>query len=261
MVAACGFCLGFEDPNPAASEIESNPKAGEVLHIGGIEGSGGTIKGMVKFSGEQRDQKKIRTEADPVCHAAHKDAPLLKEKYVFGKNNTLQNVFVYISKGLEGKKFDPPERKAVIDQRGCVYVPHVSGVVVNQTLNILNSDNTGHNVNLKCKKNRRSNDAMASKGVVLTKSFTKPEMAMNYVCDVHSWMGAYVHVMEHPYFAVTQKDGTFEIRGVPAGDYEVSVWHEFKPFKPDKPSAAVKVADSETAELTFTYSPPPPKKK
>lgn len=259
-IAAFGFCAGFEDPNPAARDSESNAKAGDVLNIGGVEGSGGTIKGVVKFSGKQAKQGKYRTDADPKCHAMHKDSPLLKEKFVFGKDDTLQNVFVYISKGLEGKTFDPPARKAVLDQRGCVYIPHVSGVVVRQTLDILNSDETTHNVKLRSKNNGQDNKAMPTKGMVVSKIFKKPEMSVKYVCDVHNWMGAYVHVMSHPYFAVTQENGTFEIRGVPAGEYEISPWHEFSKFKPDKTSVAITVVDGETAEVAFTYSPPKKKR-
>jgi plastocyanin len=237
------------------------PIAAAELNVGGIDQDGGTIKGVVKFSGRQAKRKRHRVDADAYCAHAHADKPLLKEKFVFGKDETLQNVFVYVSKGLEGKKFDPPTEKLTIDQKGCQYVPHVAGVVVDQTVEILNSDDTAHNVKLLSKKNGKQNNAMPAKGMVLKKKFGKAEMKVEYRCDVHPWMSAYVHVMEHPFFAVTQDDGTFTIRGLPPGKYELSVWHEFKVFKPDKPSVMVEVAAGKAAEVTFTYAPKKKRKK
>ena len=232
--------------------------AGDRLDVGGIEQSGGTIKGTIKFDGRQRSPKSHRVDADKFCAHAHNDEPLLKETYVWGKNGTLQNVFVYISNGLQGT-FDPPTQPAVLDQSGCAYVPHVRGIVVKQTLEIRNSDNTLHNVKLTSKKNGKENKG-SRQGQVLTKIFKKPEMGVEYQCDVHSWMKAYVHVMSHPFFAVTQADGTYEIQGLPPGEYEVSVWHEFARFAPDKENATVTVSEGETAEIDFTYAPKKKKK-
>ncbi len=224
--------------------------AGSVAWAGG-----GTIKGVVKFEGRQAKRKPIRMSADQFCAKAHKGKPARNERYVFGDNDTLVNVFVWVSKGLEGKDFPTPDQPAVLDQVGCVYVPHVSGVMVNQPLDILNSDNTLHNVKMNSSNNGSFNEGMPVKGMVINKKMAKPEMAVPFKCDVHPWMGAYVHVMEHPFFAVTGGDGSFEISGLPAGEYEVSVWHEFKKFAPDNETTSVTVADGATQEITVTYSP------
>ena len=252
VAASCG--LGWM----AVVAATEDPAAGARLDVGGIEQSGGTIQGVVKFAGKQRSPKSHRVDADKFCAHAHKDAPLLKETFVFGKNDTLQNVFVYISDGLKGT-FDPPTQPAVISQSGCSYVPHVRGIVVKQTLEIRNDDNTLHNVKLTSKKNGKENKS-SRKGQVLTKVFKKPEMGVTYKCDVHSWMSAYVHVVSHPFFAVTQEDGTYEIRGLPPGEYEVSVWHEFARFAPDKEHVTVTVSEGETAEVDFIYAPKKKKK-
>lgn len=225
------------------------------LNLGGIDQPGGTIKGVVKWEGKKVRRKPVRVSADKFCQTAHHRKPLLHERWVFGDNDTLQNVFVWVSKGLEGKSYPAPAQKAVLDQKGCQYVPHVSGVVVNQPLTILSSDNTLHNVNCRPKRNKPFNEAMPLADMAFTKTFTKPEMAIQFKCDVHRWMKAYVHVVEHPFFAVTQQDGTFEIRGLPPGEYELSVWHEFAVFAPDKPSVKVTIAEGQTAQVTFTYSP------
>ena len=91
--------------------------------------------------------------------------------------------------------------------------------------------------------------------------FGKPEFATTLKCNVHPWMSAYLHVMPHPFFAVTQNEGTVEITGVPAGDHKVKVWHEFDKFTPDAETKDVKVEASKTAELKFTYKPPTKKRK
>lgn len=226
------------------------------INVGGIEGSGGSVKGIVKFNGKQVARKPIRMAADPFCDKAHgKDNPGLAEMFVFGDNDTLQNVFVYVSKGLEGKTFEAPKEVAHLDQVGCMYVPHVGGIMVGQDLTILNSDSTLHNVKAESKNNGSFNEGMPVKGMKLNKQFSKTEMGMTFKCDVHPWMGAFVHVMSHPFYAVTQQDGTFELRGLPAGKYEISVWHEFNRFGPDKETYEVEVADGKASELTITYAP------
>ncbi|MEE9211254.1 MAG: carboxypeptidase regulatory-like domain-containing protein [Phycisphaeraceae bacterium] len=254
-VTACGLmalALALA-ANHAAAQDEAQPP---VLNVGGVtDGSGGTIKGIVKFDGKQARRKPIRMDADPVCEAAHGDTPVLSERWVFGDNDTLQNVFVYVSAGLEGKSFDPPNKTPVLDQRGCVYAPHVMGVVAGQTILILNSDNTMHNVHATPKLNANFNQSQAP-SVKISATFEDPEMAIGVKCDIHTWMGAYIHVMEHPFFAITQQDGTFEIKGLPPGEYELRTWHEFNKFKPDQQVYKVTVEEGGAAEVTVTYSPP-----
>jgi hypothetical protein len=129
------------------------------------------------------------------------------------------------------------------------------GIVAGQPLTILNSDSTLHNVNVKPVKNKGFNQGMPVKGMKLEQKFAEAEMSIPFKCDVHPWMGATVHVVSHPFFAVTQQDGTFEITGLPAGKYTISVTHEFSRFAPDKEAQEVEVAEGKTAELTFTYAP------
>ena len=239
----------------AALAVSTASADESALNTGGTDQPGGTIKGVVKFDGRQAKRKPIRMAADPYCAGAHKDTKAFNERFVFGDNDTLQNVFVWVSKGLDGATHPAPTRQAELNQHGCVYVPHISGIVAGQDLNILNSDSTLHNVNCQADNNASFNEGMPVQGMVITKKFAKPEMAIRLKCDVHPWMSAYLHVVEHPFFAVTQQDGTFEIKGLPPGEYEVSVWHEFKRFTPDQPTAKVTLDADQTQDVTFTYAP------
>ena len=229
----------------------------QVLNVGGVAGSGGTIKGVIKFDGRMANRRPIRMDQDPFCKTHNDAKPALDEKFVFGAGGEaiLQNVVVYVSKGLEGKDLPKSDAKPHLDQVGCVYVPHVLAMQTGE-LKILNGDNTLHNVKMTSANNGSFNEGMPVKDMELTKSFTKPEMGIQFKCDVHPWMGAFLHVFEHPYFAVTQADGTFTIQGLPAGEYEISVWHEFDKFTPDAASKPVKVEDGGEASVEFTYRPP-----
>lgn len=234
------------------------------LNVGGVEKAGtGSIKGIVKVVGEKRNRAPIRNmNVDAFCaqYWRDKEQPL-SDTYVWGDNDTLQNVVVYVSKGLEGKEIPQLDKAAIIDQVGCIYTPHVLAVQTKQPVEIHNSDNTMHNVNFSSSgKNNPFNEAMV-KGVVLKKTFTETELGGNLKCNVHPWMGARLAVFDHPYFAVTQQDGTFEIRGLPPGEYEISTWHEVSVFKSDQPSYKVTVSADGVAEVTVTYNLPQPRNR
>jgi plastocyanin len=143
-----------------------------------------------------------------------------------GPGNGLQNAFVYVKDGLGDRKFSPPQTPVVLDQKGCKYMPHVFGVQVGQTVTIVNSDPTLHNVHAVPKANSEFNFGQAVKGMKTNRVFDKPEVMVPFRCDVHGWMAAYGGVLSHPYFAVSNADGSFEIKGLPAGTYTVEVWHE-----------------------------------
>jgi len=219
--------------------------------------SAGSISGIVKFRGEKPERKPItEIAANSFCKEACAGKENLSERFVFGKHgadDTLMNVLVYVSKGLEGKKFDAPSEPVVLDQVNCSYVPHVVGIMVGQSLEIRNSDATLHNVMSQPRNNKGFNDGMPGTGTKLTKVFDKPELSVALRCFMHPWMLGYVHVLEHPFYAVSGKDGTFEIKGLPAGEYEISVLHEYSHFAAEKPTAMVKIGESESQNIDFVY--------
>jgi plastocyanin len=138
----------------------------------------------------------------------------------------LQNVFVYVKDGLGTRTYATPTTPVALDQKGCRYVPHVVGVQVGQPVLIANSDATLHNVNSAPKNNRGFNFGQVPSTPAVTRTFDKPEIGVPFRCDVHSWMNAYAGVVPHPFFAVTDANGAFEIKGLPPGTYEIEAWHE-----------------------------------
>ena len=183
----------------------------------------GEVTGRVKYIGKPPKAKKLRMDADPVCAASHKEAAKTESFIVDGDGN-LANVIVYL-KGVSytGK---PLATAATIDQKGCVYSPHVLGVMAGQPIKILNSDATMHNIHALPKVNREFNKGMPKSLKETTNVFDKAEDVFVIKCDVHPWMKNYTQVFDHPYFAVTGNDGTFSISDVPDGTYEVVAWQE-----------------------------------
>jgi plastocyanin len=229
-----------------------------VLTAGAVRADGGaTVSGVVKFKGTKPARKPADAMlGNPFCKEALGGKAPLEDKFVFGKNgksDTLGNVLVYVSKGLEGKKFDPPKEPAVLDQAACAYTPHVIGVMVGQKLEVRNSDATLHNVMTRPRENRAFNEGMPTKGTKLEKVFTKPELKVDFRCFMHPWMLAYVHVLEHPYYAITREDGSFTIKDLPPGEYELSVIHESSQLSAEPATAKVKVAAGETKRVDFAF--------
>jgi plastocyanin len=207
----------------------------------------GGVTGKVVFKGKPPVEPRINMNADPVCKKAHKK-PVYGESVVVNKNGTLKNVLVFIKSGLPGKKYTPPKQSLEFDQEGCEYKPHVLGIMVNQELDIKNSDNTLHNVHSLSKLNPQFNRAQPIKNMVMKEKFEKVE-TFKVKCEVHPWMNAYIGVFDNPYFAVTGDDGSFTLKNVPPGEYTIEAWQE----KYGSQTAKVKVNASGQATVDFTY--------
>lgn len=188
--------------------------------------------------------------SDQKCLKIHSGKDVESDQVVVNSNSTVRWVFVYVKKGLEGKKFPQPKTKAVLDQQGCTYHPHVLGVMVNQPLEIVNNDPLMHNVHALPKNSPQFNIAQISKGKKNSKSFAKPETMVRVKCDVHSWMGAWVGVLDHPFFAVSDDKGNFTIKDLPAGEYEIEAWHETLGTQTMKVTVGAS-DDTKTADFTF----------
>jgi len=209
----------------------------------------GSVTGKIVYEGDVPTMKKLDMAADPTCAQKHAGGePPRSEMLVLGDGNAMANIFVAIKNPPAGPHA-APSTAVEIDQNGCIYHPHVVGVMVGQPIKFKNSDGILHNVHGLPEVNREFNIGMPGSLKEKEQVLNKPEQHFKVKCDVHPWMNAYVAVMEHPFFDVTGTDGTYEIGNLPAGDYEVEIWHERLGTK----TAKVTVGDgAATANFTLT---------
>ena len=254
---------GAEPAQPAAEPATTTPKAPEssgAAYSGPTSKldpasvtDGGSISGTVTLKGAPPKflLGNYNMAQKPECAALHETAPAL-ESLVVGADGGLRDVFVEISGGLEKYTFDAPKEPAVIDQKGCVYVPHVLGIQKNQDIKILNSDSTIHNV--KVNEIRPMNEAFTEVGEKIKTKWFKKTGGVTFQCEVHPWMRAYARIVDHPYFSVSGADGKFTIKNLPPGEYTISVWHEELPKLQAPAAQKVVVKTGEDTAVNFEYS-------
>ena len=206
----------------------------------------GTIAGKVTFMGTPPPSETISMSSDPRCV----NAGAKTETVIVAGDGSLQNVFVYVKDGLGNLKFPVPATALVLDQKGCQYRPHVFGVQVGQPIEILNSDNTLHNIHAWPQANSEFNKGQALQGMKDTHVFSVREVMVPFKCDVHRWMNSFVGVVDHPFFAVTGADGSFQLQGLPPGTYTIEAWHE----KFGTKTASVTIGAKESKDVAFTFS-------
>ncbi|MGI9428997.1 MAG: methylamine utilization protein [Bythopirellula sp.] len=192
----------------------------------------GNLKGRLVFAGDAGTPAKINVNKDAEFCSQFK---LVDEVLSVGEKGGLQNAFVYLYV-KRGKSVDvhpdmeaPSDKAAVLDNKGCRFEPHAMIIRTGQTLEVRNSDEgVGHNTNASFIKNPAFNQLIAA-GSPITKVFEKNEsIPAGVACNVHPWMKAYILIRDNPYMAVTRKDGSFEIKNIPAGKHEFIFWHELK---------------------------------
>lgn len=208
-----------------------------------------TISGKVTYKNPPPQLPKLRMDADPVCSQQHSTAAVAQHLVVNEANKGVQYAFVFVVSGLPAGEYPAPKTAAVFDQKGCVYEPHVLGVQANQPVEIRNSDGTLHNVNAKPTRSTPFNLAMPTQGMKINKTFTAQEIMVPVKCNVHPWMQSYIGVVNHPYFAVSGSDGSFSIKGLPAGTYTVQMWHETLGTKTE----TVELADGGSKNIAFEF--------
>jgi len=193
-------------PAPAATPIDPTTVA--------------TVSGTVKFDGAAPKPSKIDMSQDPACKGANEAENIVVD------NGGLANVFVYVKDGLGSRTFDVPKDAVVLDQQGCRYHPHVLGVMAGQTLQIKNDDPTTHNIHPTPKDNREWNESQPPSSPAIEKNFAREEILLPVKCNQHPWMKMYINVVKSPFFAVTDKAGKYEIKGLPPGDYTIAFVQE-----------------------------------
>lgn len=207
-----------------------------------------TINGVINFAGTPATNAAIDMSEETTCAEKHTSA--VTQETVVVNNGRLKNVFVRITQGLPAGAGGAPADPVVIDQDGCVYIPHVAGVVVGQGVVFRNSDGILHNIKATPTENRPFNISQPTTMDAPARSFDVPEVMIPVQCDVHGWMQMYLGVVEHPYFAVSGDDGSFSISNLPAGTYTLEAWHESYGTQTQE----ITVAANETASVAFDYN-------
>ena len=210
--------------------------------------SSGTISGTIKFAKKAPPRIEIDMAQDPACSLSA-DANY-SEQYIV-KDGKLQNAFVYVKDGLGNKIYPAPSTPVVLDQKGCRYVPHVIGVMVGQPVEFTNSDPTMHNIHTTGDNpvNPEIDISQPPKGGTTQRTFGKPELMIPVRCNNHPWMNAFINVSPNPFYAVSDENGHFEIRGLPPGTYTVVADHEVL----GQQTTQVTVGSKQTATADFTY--------
>jgi plastocyanin len=241
-VLSTGCSRKAEQPQTAPASQPAPP----VYHVDSA--TAGSIHGIVRYQGKVPPKKPIDLSEDPACVEAH-HGKAYDESILVGRGGAFANAFVYVSKGLEGKNFATPAEAVVIDQKGCWFHPHVLGVQVNQTVDIINSDPVTHNIHPMAATNRAWNHSQGPGDPPMHRKFTKPEVMIPVKCNIHDWMHAYIGVLDHPYFAVSAEDGTFTIPNLPPGTYTLTIWHE----KLGTQDQQITISPQQSAAADFTY--------
>ena len=234
LAAACG---GTQEAPPPATAV-TNPVD---------PATAGAVRGSIKLEGMPPAPAPINMESDPYGQG---QGPARIETITVGTAGALQHVFVYVKDGLGNRAFPVPTTPVVLDQKGCRYNPHVVGIQVGQPFEILSSDNTLHNVHAMPESNREFNMGQPMAGIKHSHVFTTKEVMVPFKCDVHRWMNAYVGVLDHPFFAVTGADGSFELKGLPPGTYTIEAWHE----KLGTRTQTVTIDAKQTGDVAFTFT-------
>jgi plastocyanin len=206
------------------------------------------ITGVITLKGTPPAEREITPiKDDPNCSALYPGALPKTQFYVVDANGDLADVVVSL-KGISGKSTGASAAPVELDQKGCLYTPQILAIQTGQKLIVKNSDPCVHNVHTEPKDNPSSNQVQMPGGADLTYTFDHPEPFLKFKCDVHPWMFAWVTVFDHPYFAISGKDGKFTIKNVPPGKYTLEAVHR----KLGTQTAEIEVKDT-GATQNFTF--------
>lgn len=231
----CGRKSGEAAPPPAPTAVVDAATAG-------------TISGTVVLNGPAPSFHPIDVSAESAC-VQENPAPVIPPIVVTGEHGALANVAVYVKSGLGEYRYDVPQTAALLDQKGCMYTPRVVGIMTGQPLEIRNSDATLHNIHPMPRVNRSWNRSEEQGAPPFRATFDHPETAIPIMRNVHPWMRAYLFVFGNPYFAVTSRAGTFELKGLPPGTYTIEAWQEHYGFQ----DQTVTLGAKESKSISFVF--------
>ncbi len=210
-------------------------------------GAEATLSGRINLAGKLPRPRVLDMSADLACYRVNRRP---RSEWFKGNRGRLANVFVYVkSEVLDAYTFAPPHSPAILEHKGCRYVPHVLGMQLGQQLMIFNRDPTQHNTHPVPKTNREWNQTQAEGSPPITRMFELPETFILFKDNQHPWENARVGIFTNPFFAISDQNGNYRIEGLPAGRYTVVAWHE----RLGEQSSEVVLVPGESKKLSFTY--------
>src|SRR5271156_3195513 len=213
----------------------------------------GSVTGSVTLDGKPAPLKPINMSAEPYCQKAH-PTPVVPPEVVEGDKGALANVVVYVKDGLADYNFDTPKEPVVLNQQGCMYDPHIIALMTGQTFEVKNDDQTTHNIHPMPKDNREWNKSQPPGSTPIDDTFGRAETAIPVKCNVHPWMKSYIFVFKNPYYAISGKDGAFELKNLPPGTYTVEAWQE--KYGTQDQTVTIGPKESKTVEFKFNAAAP-----
>src|SRR5260370_5199013 len=237
LFAGCGKKETAEE-QPAAPAPAAAPAATPI-----DPATAASVSGTVKFDGAAPKPAKIDMSQDSNCAGSN------TAENIGVSGGHLENVFIYVKEGLGNRTFEVPKDAVTLTQSGCRYKPHVLGVMVGQTIAIVNGDPTTHNIHPTPKDNREWNESQAPKAPPIEKTFAREEILLPVKCNQHPWMRMFVNVVNKPFYAVSGPHGKFEINGLPPRAYTIAFVPQQLREQDQKVTLAAK--DSKTVEVVF----------
>jgi len=237
-----------DPPSPAAQRPVITNVADTVAVAKSPSSAGVKLSGRVVYRGSPPARRPINMSKDAKCIELHGDKPVLDEDLIVSSGGGLKNAFVRV---LRAPKMDypMPEKPAVLDQKDCMFRPRVQGVRVGQKLLVGNGDPVTHNVRSFPTLNPAFNFGQPPETDPRERVFERAEREIEVQCDFHLWMHAYIFVMDHPFFSVSEDDGAYAINGLPPGNYTLETWHE----KFGRQRKTVDVSSDDVVDVNFTF--------
>lgn len=208
----------------------------------------GALAGVIRFDKAPPKPKTVNFGAEIQCAKLHKTPPPL-ETLVVNPNGTVKWMLVSIKGEVPGD-YKAPAEPAVIDQSGCMFVPHVLALMEGQAVEFRNSDPVTHNVRGSPKRSTAFNLLFPPQGPPQRVVVDRREIGVPLKCDIHFWMSGFMHVMRHPFFSVTGDEGTFTINNIPPGKYTLETWHET--LKPQTQEVTIEAGKLLQADFVFS---------
>jgi hypothetical protein len=219
------------------------------LTISSARPESGTVSGRVSFAGTPATPHTIDMSMEPSC-AKQYAKPVTAESVVTGPDNALENVVIYVSAGAPDEP--PPAQPVVLSQKGCRYAPHILALQVNQDFQVVNDDETSHNIHLMSSNNREWNKSQPPGAPPIEDKIARAEF-IPVKCSFHPWMKGTLAVMKNSHYAITGDDGEFNLPNLPPGTYTITAWHESYGDQ----SQEVTVTGSEAKTVNFVFKAKP----